>query len=59
MMTIFSYFQQAQALEELLEEEDQQSNDPCHSKKCTANEHCCDGFVCVDTEDQANDVSKY
>ena len=23
--------------------------DPCHARKCTSNEHCCDGTVCVDT----------
>ena len=25
------------------------ASDPCHGKKCTSNEHCCDGTVCVDT----------
>jgi len=36
-------------IEELLEEEAASENDPCHSRKCTSNEHCCDGMVCVDT----------
>jgi len=25
-------------------------NDPCYEKKCTANENCCDGTVCIDME---------
>jgi hypothetical protein len=24
--------------------------DPCYERKCTTNEHCCDGSVCVDME---------
>merc|ERR1711973_823047 len=37
-------------IEELLEEEAAASDpDPCHKRKCTSNEHCCDGIVCVDT----------
>ena len=24
-------------------------SDPCHARKCTSNEHCCAGTVCVDT----------
>ena len=37
-------------IEELLEEEAAASDpDPCHKRKCTSNEHCCDGMVCVDT----------
>lgn len=43
-------------MDEILEEEEEES-DPCMGKRCTANEHCCDGHVCVDTEDDANDVS--
>ena len=47
-----------EALErKLVEEEDEE--DPCFEKRCTANEHCCEGHVCVDTEDDANDVCKY
>merc|ERR1711997_1132132 len=34
---------------ELLEEEAAAEADPCHERKCTSNEHCCDGMVCVDT----------
>ena len=37
------------ALEELVEEEAVRENDPCREKKCTSNEHCCEGTVCVDT----------
>ena len=38
------------ALEELEEEEAAvKDSDPCREKKCTSNEHCCDGMVCVDT----------
>lgn len=37
-------------IEELLaEEEAAEAEDPCYRKKCTSNEHCCDGNVCVDT----------
>ena len=36
-------------IEELLEEEAAAEQDPCHQRKCTSNEHCCDGMVCVDT----------
>lgn len=39
----------------MIQEEDEE--DPCFEKRCTANEHCCDGYVCVDTEDDATDVS--
>ena len=42
-------------LAEILEEElEAEAQDPCNGKTCTANEHCCDGHVCVDT-----DESKY
>merc|ERR1712062_757805 len=37
-------------IEELLEEEAAAADpDPCHRRKRTSNEHCCDGMVCVDT----------
>merc|ERR1712083_626598 len=36
-------------IEELLEQEAAAEEDPCHQRKCTSNEHCCDGMVCVDT----------
>ncbi len=45
-------------VEEVLEAEEEEEEDPCVGKRCTANEHCCDGHVCVDTEDDANDVCK-
>ena len=37
------------ALEELEEESAARDNGPCLEKKCTSNEHCCEGMVCVDT----------
>ena len=33
-------------------------SDPCHQRKCTANEHCCDGTVCVDTTNGGTRVYK-
>jgi len=36
-------------IQELLREE-VEDDDPCHQRKCTSNEHCCDGHVCVDTQ---------
>lgn len=30
--------------EQILEEE------PCYGKRCTSNEHCCPGSVCVDVD---------
>ena len=30
-------------------------SDPCHQRKCTSNEHCCDGMVCVDTSNGGMD----
>ena len=51
------------AIEEVLEEEaaleaakesakkQQQQEDACSGKVCTANEHCCEGQVCVDTDE--------
>jgi len=50
-------------LEEVLEEEAaleaakenakkvQQQDEACSGKTCTANEHCCEGQVCVDTDE--------
>merc|ERR1719490_115254 len=32
------------------EQGEEEDNDPCHQRKCTSNEHCCDGHVCVDTQ---------
>jgi len=28
----------------------QEDDEPCYGKKCTANEHCCPGSVCVDVD---------
>ena len=52
------------AIEEVLEEEaaleaakenakkvHQKQEDVCSGKTCTANEHCCEGQVCVDTDE--------
>merc|ERR1711971_1138653 len=36
-------------IQELLRQEEE-DNDPCHQRKCTSNEHCCDGHVCVYTQ---------
>ena len=36
-------------VEALIEEEEEE--DPCSGKQCTANEHCCDGHVCVDVDE--------
>merc|ERR1712139_267337 len=36
-------------IQELLRQEEE-DDDPCHQRKCTSNEHCCDGHVCVDTQ---------
>ena len=39
-------------LAEILEEElEAEAQDPCNGKTCTANEHCCNGHVCVDTDE--------
>ena len=34
-------------LEEYASEGDEE---PCYGKRCTANEHCCPGSVCVDVD---------
>merc|ERR1712088_1307025 len=34
----------------MLTKSEEEDNDPCHQRKCTSNEHCCDGHVCVDTQ---------
>ena len=53
MLPLFPFSFQVPSLEEVLEDENAPSSDPCVGKSCTANEHCCDGHVCVDTEDDA------
>ena len=50
--------EQAMEAEEALIAQDE-DEDPCVGKRCTANEHCCDGHVCVDTEDEVNEACKY
>lgn len=42
-------------LEELREDDDE----PCYGKKCTANEHCCPGSVCVDVDGSKNTILIY
>lgn len=35
----------------ILEEfEGEGEEEPCYGKRCTANEHCCPGSVCVDVD---------
>jgi len=47
----------AQNLAEIIEEElEAEAKDPCNGKTCTANEHCCQGHVCVDTDDSATGI---
>ena len=43
----------------MLEEAEEEEADPCLAKKCTANEHCCEGHVCVDPEDENADPGEY
>merc|ERR1711890_202493 len=37
-------------IQELLRAEKDGEDDPCRQRKCTSNEHCCEGHVCVDTQ---------
>lgn len=45
-------FQRNEGEDGVLEEYVNESNDeePCYGKRCTANEHCCPGSVCVDVD---------
>lgn len=45
-------FQRAGGGEEGLLEgfEEPEDEEPCYGKKCTANEHCCPGSVCIDVD---------
>ena len=41
-----------QDLAEIIEEElEAEAQDPCNGRTCSMNEQCCNGHVCVDTED--------
>lgn len=44
--------QRANANDEgVLEEfETESEDDPCYGRRCTANEHCCPGSVCIDVD---------
>ncbi len=33
--------------------------DSCYQRKCTSNEHCCDGSICADTKFGGELVSNY
>lgn len=33
---------------------EQEVEEPCYGKRCTANEHCCPGSVCVDVDGGKN-----
>ncbi|XP_063227827.1 ITG-like peptide [Bacillus rossius redtenbacheri] len=35
---------------EVFQELQEEEEEPCYGKKCTANEHCCPGSVCVDVD---------
>lgn len=44
-------FQRGENDEGILEEfENEGGDEPCYGKRCTANEHCCPGSVCVDVD---------
>jgi hypothetical protein len=36
----------------------EEDDDPCHQRKCTSNEHCCDGHVCVDTHNSGGSSAR-
>ena len=44
---------------ELLEAEAAADEDPCRQRKCTSNEHCCNGHVCVDTQNSGDYYIRY
>ena len=45
MVFLLQRLNPAEVFQELQEDEE-----PCYGKKCTANEHCCPGSVCVDVD---------
>ena len=48
-----------QDLAEIIEEElEAEAQDPCNGRTCSMNEQCCNGHVCVDTEDSKTNCSK-
>ena len=48
-----------QDLAEIIEEElEAEAQDPCNGRTCSMNEQCCNGHVCVDTEDSKTNYSK-
>ena len=53
IITIFTIFLLLlQDLAEIIEEElEAEAQDPCNGRTCSMNEQCCNGHVCVDTED--------
>ena len=54
-LDLLSFLFQIPSLIETVLEESEDEIDPCLAKKCTANEHCCEGHVCVDPEDETAD----
>ena len=53
---LWTFFQD---LAEIIEEElEAEAQDPCNGRTCSMNEQCCNGHVCVDTEDSKTNYSK-
>lgn len=44
------FLQNNGAMETLQELQEAEMEGPCYGKRCTANEHCCPGSVCVDVD---------
>lgn len=48
---MFSAVFSLQNINEVYPEDDElMMDEPCYAKRCTANEHCCPGSVCVDVD---------
>lgn len=49
---ILSFSSQHEGDEGILEDyiNENTEEEPCYGKRCTANEHCCPGSVCVDVD---------